>query len=39
MGDKVWLPTRNITTDQSFKKLDYKILGPFEINQNEEVFV
>ncbi len=39
MGDKVWLSTRNITTDRPSKKLDHKILGFFEVIENKGVFV
>ena len=37
--NKFWLSTRNITTDQPSKKLDYKMLGFFEIIGNKGVFV
>ena len=29
--DKVWLSTKNISTDQPSKKLDHKMIGPFEV--------
>jgi hypothetical protein len=31
VGDKVWLNSRDITTSRPAKKLDHKLLGPFEI--------
>ena len=31
VGDKVWLNAKNIRSKRSFKKLDYKYHGPFEI--------
>ena len=37
--DKIWLSTRNITTDRPFKKLDHKILGFFKIIRNKRVVV
>ncbi len=37
MGDKVWLSTRNITTDRPSKKIDHKMLGPFEVIGNKGV--
>ena len=37
--DKVWLSTRNIITDQPYKKLDHKMLGPFEVIGNKGVSV
>ncbi len=39
VGDKVWLFTRNITTDRPSKKLDHKMLGPFEVIGNKGVAV
>ena len=30
IGDKVWLSTKNISTDRPSKKLDHKMIGPFE---------
>ena len=39
VGDKVWLSTRNITTDRPSKKVDHKILGLFEVIKNKGVFV
>lgn len=32
-GDRVWLSSKNITTTRPSKKLDYKFLGPFEIEK------
>ena len=29
--DKIWLSTKNINTNQLSKKLDHKIIDPFEI--------
>lgn len=34
-GDRVWLSTNNITTNRPSKKLDHKILGPFDVIGNE----
>ncbi len=31
IGDKVWLSTKNISTNQLSKKLDHKIIGPFDV--------
>ena len=31
VGDRVWLDTRDLSTERPSKKLDYKRLGPFEI--------
>ena len=31
IGDKVWLSTKNISTDQSSKKLDHKMIDPFDV--------
>ena len=31
IGDKVWLSTKNISTDRPSKKLDHKMIGPFEV--------
>ncbi len=31
IGDKVWLSTKDISTDQPSKKLDHKIIGPFDV--------
>ena len=39
VGDKVWLSTRNITTNRPSKKLDHKMLGPFEVIGNKRVSV
>ena len=39
VGDKVWLSTRNITTDRPSKKLDHKMLGPFEVIGNKGISV
>ncbi len=39
MGDKVWLSTRNITTDRPSTKLDHKTLGLFEVIGNKGVSV
>ena len=39
VGDKVWLSTRNITTDRPSKKLDHKMLGPFKVIGNKGVSV
>ena len=39
VGDKVQLSIRNITTDRPSKKLDHKMLGPFEVIENKRVFV
>ncbi len=39
VGDKVWLSTRNITTDQPFKKLDHKKLGLFKVIRNKRVSI
>lgn len=39
IGDKIWLSIRNIITNQLFKKLDYKMLGFFEIIRNKKVFI
>ena len=39
VGDKVWLSTRNITTDQLSTKLDHKMLGSFQIIRNKGVSV
>ena len=39
VGDKVWLSTRNITTDQPSKKLHHKMLGSFEVIGNKRVSV
>ena len=39
VGDKVWLSTRNITTNRPSKKLDHKMLGPFEVIGNKGVSV
>ena len=33
-GDKTLLSTRNIIIDQSFKKLNHKMLGLFEVIRN-----
>ena len=33
VGDKVWLSSENIRTTRLTKKLDYKWLGPYTINQ------
>src|SRR6266481_1181581 len=33
VGDKVWLSFENIKMTQPMKKLDYKWLGPYAINQ------
>ena len=30
-GDRVWLSTRNYTTNHPTKKLDHKWIGPFKI--------
>ena len=30
-GDKVWLSSKHITTKRPSRKLDHKLLGPFEI--------
>ena len=30
-GDKVWMDARNITTQRPSKKLDWKRLGPYEV--------
>ena len=38
-SDKVWLSTKNITTDQSSKRLDYKILGLFDVIGNKEISI
>ena len=29
--DKVWLSTKNISTDRPSKKLDHKMIGPFDV--------
>src|SRR5436190_3360421 len=34
-GDKVYLLQKNIQTDQSNKKLDFKKLGPYEVLQKK----
>ena len=39
VSDKIWLSTKNITTDQPSKKLDYKILDLFEVKGNKRVFI
>ena len=31
IGDKVWLSTKNISTDRPSKKLDHKMIGPFDV--------
>ena len=31
VGDRVWLSTKNIKTEQLLKKLDHKMVGPFRI--------
>ena len=31
IGDKVWLSTKNIKTEQPLKKLNHKMVGPFRI--------
>ncbi len=31
IGDKVWLSTKNISTYRPSKKLDHKMIGPFDI--------
>ena len=31
MGDNVWLSTKNIKTEKPSKKLDHKMVGPFQI--------
>ena len=31
IGDKVWLFTKNISTDRPSKKLDHKMIGPFDV--------
>lgn len=37
--DKVWLSTRNITTDWPSKNLDYKMLDLFQVIENKKIFV
>lgn len=37
--DKIWLSTKNITTNQLFKKLDHKMLRFFEAIGNKEIFI
>lgn len=32
-GDMVWLSTKNIKTERPSKKLDHKIIGPFEVTK------
>ena len=39
VGDKVWLSTRNITSNQLSMKLDYKMLGFFKVIRNKRVAV
>ena len=39
IGDKVWLSTRNITTNWPSKKLNHKMLGSFKVIRNKSVFV
>ena len=31
IGDKVWLSIKNISTDRPSKKLDHKMIGPFDV--------
>lgn len=33
VGDKVWLSTRNVKTERPSRKLDHKMIGPFEIKK------
>ena len=35
----MWLSRKNINTDQSFKKLDYKMIGFFEIIRKKSILL
>ena len=37
-GDRVYLSTKNIKTIRPYKKLDYKIIGPYEIISKKGYF-
>ena len=39
VNNKVWLSIKNITTDRPSKKLNYKMLGFFNIIENKKVSV
>ena len=33
VGDRVWLSTKNIKTERPSKKLDYKMIGPYQVKE------
>ena len=37
IGDKIWLSTKNISTDRLSKKLDHKIIGFFDIIEKKSI--
>lgn len=39
MEDKIWLLTKNICSDQLFKKLNHKIIGLFEIIRKKSILL
>ena len=39
IGDKVWLSTKNISTDRPFKKLDHKMIGHFDIIGKKDILL
>lgn len=39
VGDKTWLSTKSITTDQLSRKLDNKIISVFKVIKNKRILV
>ena len=39
IGDKVWLFTKNINTDQSSKKLNHKMIGSFKVIKKKNILL
>ena len=37
--NKVWLSTKNSSTNQLYKKLDYKIIGPFDVIRKKGILL
>ncbi len=37
IGDKVWLSTKNISTNRPSKKLDHKMMGPYDIIGKKDI--
>lgn len=38
-GDKIWLSTKNINTDQPSKKLDHKMICSFEVIKKKDILL